>query len=412
MNKTHYIILTILLCLFLGFYFFPTKVIGQATGTSISPNAPTQDQAAAPTQGDSDFNYTTGDTWSGPSGNTYTYSEPNESTAAAAAAAGVTVEGSWGLTSSPSSSTDNDKDRNPGWNCRISSAGSCPSGTCSSWCEYDSRKGSYSTEAACIKACSARCACTIFKTCRCVRGSGNQCVTNDDCKSGTTPASDPTPVRYNCNTTTWKCEESTTGYSALSTCQSNCVKPSGVTSCPGGDNCYSCDRSTGECYRNYNGVYAGLAMCQRYCTTGGTSGTTAPRPTTTTTIPPCTIMKFELPKRAWVDIETIASWSTNNCNTAEINCISDNCSDEVQNLSGIVEAGFDKSKNFTIKAPGTYRYELEACGPGPNNCDTYEDVLGTGLEYIEVEALYLPWWQEIIPILPDNLQGFLKGLIN
>ena len=122
----------------------------------------------------------------------------------------------------------------------------------------------------------------------------------------------------------------------------------------------------------------------------------------------CIINKFELPKRAWVDIETTASWSTNNCDTAEINCISDDCIEGVENLSGSVSVGINQSKNFTIKAPGTYRYELEACGP--NNCRTYEDVLGTGLEYIEIEALHLPWWEEIIPILPDNLQGFLRGI--
>jgi hypothetical protein len=142
----------------------------------------------------------------------------------------------------------------------------------------------------------------------------------------------------------------------------------------------------------------------------GTSPTTSSSTTTTTTVPPCVINKFELPKRAWVDIETTASWSTNNCDTAEINCISDDCIEGVENLSGSVSVGINQSKNFTIKAPGTYRYELEACGP--NNCETYEDILGTGLEYIEIEALHLPWWQEIIPVLPDNLQGFLRGLIN
>jgi hypothetical protein len=129
-------------------------------------------------------------------------------------------------------------------------------------------------------------------------------------------------------------------------------------------------------------------------------------------IVPCIINKFELPKRAWVDIETIASWSTNNCTTAEINCISDDCIEGVENLSGSVEPGFDQNKNFTIYAPGTYRYELEACGP--NNCDTYVNEIafgGTGDPYIEIEALHLPWWQEIIPVLPDNLQGFLRGIL-
>jgi hypothetical protein len=133
-------------------------------------------------------------------------------------------------------------------------------------------------------------------------------------------------------------------------------------------------------------------------------------PTDPTTPPLCKIHNFELPKRAWVNIETVAKWSTNDvCTRAEINCISDDCSDEVENLSGPVEVGFNRSKDFTIRAPGTYRYEMEACGPN-NNCDTYIDEVGlggTGYPYIEIEALYLPWWQEIIP---QSLQGFLRGL--
>ena len=305
-------------------------------------------------------------------------------------------------------------DRESGWNCTPSTE----------TCVYlsNTNKTVFKTEARCKAYCIYCNACVkqYFglwgeENCRknyrnCSTGGTDACKTNADCQGVTTPPPpEPEPVRYSCNTTTWRCEQKSGGmYSALSTCQSNCVKPSGVTSCPGGDNCYSCNRNTGECYRNYNGGYAGLAMCQKYCTTGGTSGTTAPRPTTTTTVPPCVINKFELPKRAWVDIETTASWSTNNCDTAEINCISDDCIEGVENLSGSVSVGINQSKNFTIKAPGTYRYELEACGP--NNCRTYEDVLGTGLEYIEIEALHLPWWEEIIPILPDNLQGFLRGI--
>ncbi|MDD4994795.1 MAG: hypothetical protein PHT66_02390 [Candidatus Pacebacteria bacterium] len=136
-------------------------------------------------------------------------------------------------------------------------------------------------------------------------------------------------------------------------------------------------------------------------------------------IPRCRINKFELPERAWVDIETIAKWSTNDiCTTAEIKCISDNCieaEEQIETLSGSVNPGFGQSKNFTIKTPGTYRYELVACtGPIPadphndEDCDVYEDVLGTGDPFIEIEALHLPWWQEIIP---SNLQGLLRGLL-
>ena len=131
----------------------------------------------------------------------------------------------------------------------------------------------------------------------------------------------------------------------------------------------------------------------------------------------CTITKFELPNRAWVDIKTTASWSTNeDCTHAQINCISDDCIEGVENLSGSnLGVGFGQEKDFTINAPGTYRYELVACtGPIPadphndEDCDVYEDILGTGDPYIEIEALHLPWWQEIIP---SNLQGLLRGLL-
>jgi hypothetical protein len=154
--------------------------------------------------------------------------------------------------------------------------------------------------------------------------------------------------------------------------------------------------------------------CRNLCVSNSDCSS-ATRVTTTTTVPPCTITKFELPNRAWVDIQTTASWSTNNCTTAQINCISDDCIEGVEDLSGSVNPGFNQSKDFTIKAPGTYRYELVACiGPIPadphndEDCDVYEDVLGTGDPFIEIEALHLPWWQEIIP---SNLQGFLRGLL-
>ena len=280
--------------------------------------------------------------------------------------------------------------------------------------------GSYSTMSACTAACFVSYNCN-YSTGSCVKVSDlsgsywskSACDSNCEvtytyvCKSG-----------GNCVK-----EASNAGYATLSLCNQCCNTNADCSS----TTYYSCDDSTGQCYVDSKGKYSSKYTCNNNCgssyptTTKPSSPTTKPSSTTsstitttTTTVPPCTITKFELPNRAWVDIQTTASWSTNNCTTAQINCISDDCIEGVEDLSGSVEPGFNQSKDFTIKAPGTYRYELVACtGPIPadphndEDCDVYEDILGTGDPYIEIEALHLPWWQEIIP---SNLQGFLKGL--
>ena len=279
-------------------------------------------------------------------------------------------------------------------------------------CASVSSGGTYSTMSACSSACFVSYNCN-YSTGSCVKVSDlsgsylSKSSCDNDCQITYT---------YVCKSN-GNCvkEASNQGYETMSTCQACC--PSA--------NCaqttyWSCDDATGDCYIDSKGEYSSSYTCNKNCGSSTPSPTTpspttpsptTPSPTTTTTtIPPCVINKFELPKRAWVDIDTIASWSTNNCDTAEINCISEDCIEGVESLSGSVSIGINQNKNFTINAPGTYRYELRACNE--NNCDTYEDVLGTGDPYIEIEALHLPWWQEIIPVLPDNLQGFLRGLIN
>ncbi|MDD5721596.1 MAG: hypothetical protein PHE85_00005, partial [Candidatus Pacebacteria bacterium] len=80
----------------------------------------------------------------------------------------------------------------------------------------------------------------------------------------------------------------------------------------------------------------------------------------------------------------------------------------------VTVGSIDHEKSFHITTPGVYTYQLKACYDKNNEdtCDIWEDTLGTGLDYIEVQAVNLPWWQEIIPVLPDKLQGFLRGLIS
>jgi hypothetical protein len=58
------------------------------------------------------------------------------------------------------------------------------------------------------------------------------------------------------------------------------------------------------------------------------------------------------------------------------------------------------SKEFSIDTSGTYFFTLTCQGSDP------EDIAVDNLSLETVEALNLPWWQEIIPVL----QGFLGGI--
>ncbi|MDD3491444.1 MAG: hypothetical protein PHG13_00500 [Candidatus Pacebacteria bacterium] len=274
------------------------------------------------------------------------------------------------------------------------------------------------------------------KTCRSIND--DQCQKDSDCENGTpTPELPPPAIRYACNTTTWQCTESSSGsYSTLSSCQTNCKKPTPSTrySCntttwqcskdPSGPytslsscqaNCkkptpstrYSCNTSTGQCYPDASGKYSSSSSCQASC-----KKSPPPLPS-----PTCSINKFELPNHVWTGVDYEAKWSTNSdCKWGEITCkLGDKDCGDNETLSGNVTVGsIDHEKSFHITTPGVYTYQLKACydKDNENTCVTWEDTLGTELDYIEVQAVNLPWWQEIIPVLPDKLQGFLRGLIS
>jgi len=242
--------------------------------------------------------------------------------------------------------------------------------------------------------------------------------------------------RYECNRDTYQCEKNIRGlfigYKGLKECEKYCEAPPMR---------YSCNPSTWSCEENKNGIYASLSSCKsdctnkcifRQCLTYDTCDqrqclthsdcVTLPT-TTTTTLPPeieiieysCKIINFNIPNRAWVGYDVKAEWSTTDvCTWAEITCKLEDGSDcgDRETLSGEVEPGPFKETKFKILESGIYRYQLKACGDKnmEESCVIWEDVLGTGFDYIEVEALHLPWWQEIIPILPKDLQGFLRGL--
>jgi len=270
----------------------------------------------------------------------------------------------------------------------------------------------------------------------------DECTTNAQCNGETT-------TKYTCNTSSWTCSESSNGaYSSLNTCQNSCVKPS-VTrySCntsnwrcsenPHGaysslstcsNNCrpssttkYSCNTSNWTCYRNSNGNYSSLNTCNNNCQESSNSTTYYSCDTSNWTCSedsngnyssrttcnnncqepspgpqPCMINYFELPSRAWVDYPITGRWSASvDCDGCDVDCTPYPECVWTKDDIGIGGIGANEYK-FTLSQSGTYNYTLTCYGEGGMDERT---------EIATVEALNLPWWREIIPVL----QGFLGG---
>jgi len=137
---------------------------------------------------------------------------------------------------------------------------------------------------------------------------------------------------------------------------------------------YSCNESTWTCYQNSSGIYSSLSRCQDACVE-----------------PPCMIDYFEFPKRAWVGYSITGKWSASTwCKDCDVTCSPyPECVWKENNI-GI---GFDEYK-FTIKQSGTYTYTLTCYKQG--GADQRQAT-------VILEALNLPWWREIIPVLPGSL---------
>ena len=123
---------------------------------------------------------------------------------------------------------------------------------------------------------------------------------------------------------------------------------------------------------------------------------TSPPPTLPQT-EPCMINYFELPERAWVGYPITGRWSASDwCDDCDVDCTSyPECVWKLNNI-GIGDIGANEYK-FTLEQSGTYNYTLTCYGEGGIDERT---------EFATVEALNLPWWREIIPVLP----GFLRGI--
>jgi len=238
--------------------------------------------------------------------------------------------------------------------------------------------------------------------------------------------------RYDCNTSTYQCEEVSTGlYNSRNQCESYCKEPPLR---------YSCDTSTWTCDENPNGVYASLSSCQSDCTNTcecrkcpssgpcvkeckinsdcNITSTTKP-PTTTTTSPPptssppapkCQIFEFSIngktnedrdPLYVWVNASLKGYISVNDSCT-ECTVTSDDVWGNPPKDYTITSISTYITELFKIPTSGTYFFELYCIGDSADPDDFDEDT--TSLKV--VEALNLPWWREIIPVLP----GFLRGI--
>jgi len=196
------------------------------------------------------------------------------------------------------------------------------------------------------------------------------------------------PTRYRCDASTGQCVESSTGsYTSLNTCQDNCSASTSRYTCTGNQ----------QCKQDPSGEYPSLSSCQSRC------------------FKECEINKFQIPDHVWIGYDVKSEWSTNeDCTWAEISCKLKDGSDcgNREDLSGEVSVGLGQDKTFQIFQPGIYQYQLKACLDKNNEstCKIWKDSLGTNINYIEVQAVNLPWWQEIIPVLPEQLQGFIQQL--
>jgi len=175
----------------------------------------------------------------------------------------------------------------------------------------------------------------------------------------TTPSSSST--KYSCNETNWTCEEDPNG-TTWDICEANCIE-----------------------------------------------GPPPPPPPA----PKCKIFDFNInektnkdsdPLRVWVDASLKGYFSVNYvCTSCTVTSVP---SDGNENWTGAkgTYASLPSSGNvtepFKINTAGTYSYTLECIGTDP------EDIVTNTLFLQTVEALNLPWWQEIIPVL----RGFLGGI--
>ena len=240
-------------------------------------------------------------------------------------------------------------------------------------------------------------------------------------------------------------------------CEDECFKDEDCTTIQK----YSCNSLTGQCYADNNGQYTSLAVCKDNCRQipPSTTTTTKPSPTTssttTTTKPtkyyecdystgkcnesltnqgfptlkdcqdnchkmPCSIIEFSIngktnkdqnPLKVWVNTPLKGYFSVNNVCTQ---CVvkSNDTWGKPQEYYDITLGNTNFTKDFKISSAGNYSFELKCSSSRKDenllDCDPTadEDCVVDSLSLQQVQAINLPFWHEIIPVLP----GFLRGL--
>lgn len=245
--------------------------------------------------------------------------------------------------------------------------------------------------------------------------------------------------KWTCLTSTYNCVKSRSGYNTKAECQAYC-KPSpppvAVDPNPDSDSsssdstriyrCYKCEGSVCK-LKSFRTPCSNYCRSNSQCATGSITTSTPPTDIPDSITPPvspppvsppppkCEIFEFSIndktnndegdnPLFVWVNAVLKGHISVNDSCTQCTVTSDDTWGNPSKNYT-ITSSGTYINETFKIPEPGTYFFTLKCIGNPADPYDFDEDT--TSLK--AVEALHLPWWQEIIP---SNLQGFLKGLIN
>ena len=346
----------------------------------------------------------------------------------------------------------------PKYSCSVYKGGLCKK------CLYSSNltRPGYSTKAECEENCQYRCQCTSGNWCRCAKcpdtGPCETCTYNSDCVSttdttDTTTTTEPTATKYTCDTDTWTCSESADGvYATEAVCEENCVEP--TTQRYSGWKCRSigCNTSSEFCrkcrysssWTSTSGLYDSEAECEENCeykcrcingycyckkcpssgpcekecktssdcvsTTDTTTDTTSPPPTSRPPAPKCQIFEFSIngktnedrdPLYVWVNA-LLKGYVSVNDSCTKCTVTSDDTWGNPSKDYTITSISTDINESFKIPESGTYFFTVKCIGDPADPDDFDEDKVSLKT----VRAINLPWWREIIPVLP----GFLRGI--
>jgi hypothetical protein len=154
-------------------------------------------------------------------------------------------------------------------------------------------------------------------------------------------------------------------------------------------------------------------MCKSHCkkpSTGPTSPPPVSPPPVSPPAPKCQIFEFSIngktnedrdPLYVWVNASLKGYISVNDSCT-ECTVTSDDTWGNPPQDYTITSLTTYITEIFKIPTSGTYSFTVECIGNPANPDDFDEDTVSLKT----VEALNLPWWREIIPVLP----GFLRGI--